>query len=140
MIPEDEKGDYTRLRAVADDFRFLSDLAIDLFQKSPDAVVVVSGEDGIIRLVNDQAELLTGYHHSELRGQILEKLVPASLREQHAAERARYIVHPHIRRIHERPNLRLLTKSGREIDVDIMLAPVSTIRGIYIIATVRRNT
>jgi len=134
-----ENGESPTLIRLADEFRFLSELAIDLFRKGPDAIIIVNGETGIIQLVNDQAEFLTGYHRSELRGKPVEMLIPDASHEVHISNRAGYMDNPRVRRMYEHAGLKLKSKSGREIPVEIMLAPVSTARGIFVIATVRRK-
>lgn len=124
---------------VAEDIRFAADLSSQIFQKAPDAMVIVSGETGQIRLVNDQAEFLTGYHRSELRGKLVDLLVPDARRSSHLQHREEYAADPHVRQMGAHLDLAIRAKSGREVPVDIMLAPVSTVQGIFVIATIRRR-
>ena len=51
------------------------DLAVALFQDSPDAIIVADAS-GLIQLVNSQAELISRYPRAELRGKAVEMLVP----------------------------------------------------------------
>jgi PAS domain S-box-containing protein len=129
------------LQRTADDYLFTVDLAVVLFQSSPDAIVVVAAEDGAIRLVNSQAEFLTGYHRSELRGQKVEMLLPEMVRERHVTEhRKTFLSEPRARSMGREFDLRLRRKNGDEVGVDINLSPVVTIRGMFVIATIRRKT
>src|SRR5215212_3847874 len=60
-----------------------------LLEAAPDAVVGV-GADGLIALVNAQAERLFGYGREELLGQPIELLVPEDVRAAHPGHRLRY--------------------------------------------------
>ena len=67
-----------------------------LFEFAPDAIFVIDGGGRILR-VNARVGALFGYVPDELVGQPIERLVPAHLREGHAALRAGYSAHPHVR-------------------------------------------
>jgi PAS domain S-box-containing protein len=124
---------------VAEDIRFLSSIALELFRKSPDAVLLIEGDTGIIRFTSDQALTLTGYSRDELRYHPVEVLVPESSRDAHASHRHHYMEGPTVRSMSNRSNLNIRTKTGQEVPVSIMLAPVLTSRGIFVIATIRRR-
>src|SRR5579884_2937238 len=64
-----------------------------LVEAAPDAIVAVS-TDGLIMLVNAQAERLFGYSRDELVGQRVEMLVPEKARSIHPARRVSYLVDP----------------------------------------------
>ncbi len=124
----------------ADDYVFTVDLAVVLFQVSPDAVIVAD-EGGIMRLVNTQAEFITGYHKSELRGQHVEMLLPEALRERHVAvHRPGFMAEPRMRAMGSELNLKLRRKNGDEVAVDINLSPIVTVRGMYVIAAIRKRS
>ena len=129
------------LQQTVDDYLFLLAVSIELFQSSPDAIVVVD-EAGIIRLVNSQAELLTGYHRSQLRGQPVELLVPDDRKGVHAdfGHRGGYMTEPRVRAMGADLDLKLRLKSGAEVAVDINLAPIVTVQEMFIIATMRRRS
>lgn len=131
-------GSRISLQRVAEEIRFTSDMAMALFHSSPDGIIVVDGA-GVIRMANQQAELLTGYHHSELRGRPVEILVPEDQRDDHARHRTRFVDDPHTRAMGLGLQLRVRRKDGREVDVDINLAPVVTAQGVYVITTFRRT-
>ena len=114
-------------------------LAIQLFNESPDAIIVID-ESGVIKYSNDQAELLFGYHRSELDGQQIELLVPDASREKHVSYRARYMDDPRRRPMGAGLDLKAKKKNGNEIPVEINLSPVSTPYGLRVIATIRRKS
>ena len=118
-----------------DEFVFL---AVMLFNESPDAMVVVD-EAGTIRHINNQAELLFGYHRSELKGLSVEVLVPDAVRSQHEAYRTKYADEPRRRAMGSGMELKAKRKSGLEIPVEINLSPVSTPKGMRVIATIRKK-
>lgn len=117
----------------------ISEIAVALFH-ALDAVVVV-GEDGLIALINTEAELLTGYSRSALRGQPVEVLLPERLREAHAAvNRPLFTSEPRLRAMGAALDLRLLRRSGEEVAVDIRLAPFVTSLGMFVGASIRRKS
>jgi PAS domain S-box-containing protein len=109
-----------------------------ILDKLPDALVVVA-ESGEIILVNEQAEMLTGYHRSEMLGQKVELLIPEGVRDQHVRHREGFVADPRARPM--ALDLPLVTrhKSGREISVRINLSPVITSNGLYVSAIIRRK-
>lgn len=132
----DEDGD--ALTRAAQRLELTSDLALTLFEHSPDAVLIV-GEDGVIELVNRQAELLTGHHRSELCGSRVELLLPEALRETHIQHRSTFMGDPRIRPMGVGLDLRVRRKNGDEVPVDINLSPAALRSGMYVIVTVRRR-
>jgi len=61
----------------------------NLLEFAPDAIVI-TGDDGRIRLVNTQAEVMFGYGRGELLGRPVEILLPERLRVIHSEHRACY--------------------------------------------------
>lgn len=92
--------------------------------------------DGSVVLFNAEAELLFGYHRSEVLGQPVEMLVPDTLRDQHVRHRSGYAVHPRTRPMGAHLRLQALHKTGREFPVTIHLAPLVTLSGTLIQAAV----
>ena len=80
-----------------------------LVEAIPDALII-SDQDGRIRLVNAQAEQLFGYRREEIIGQPVELLVPERLRAEHPALRQRYYRRP----LGPRDGRRADTHRGRE--------------------------
>lgn len=116
----------------------ISEIAIALFH-ALDAVVVV-GEDGLIALINSEAELLTGYPRSVLRGQPVEVLLPERLRDQHAERnRPLFMSEPRTRAMGAALDLRMRRRTGEEVAVDIRLAPFVTSLGMFTGASIRRK-
>jgi PAS domain S-box-containing protein len=113
-------------------------LAIQLFNESPDAIIVVD-DTGTIKYLNDQAELLFGYHRSELHGQPVHVLVPDALRTAHTQHVQRFTEDPRRRAMGSGMELKAKRKNGGEMDVLINLSPVSTPNGMRVIATIRRK-
>lgn len=103
----------------------------------PDALILVDS-DGVIILVNAQAEIMFGYHRSELLGKAVEMLLPEALHAAHIAHRAAYSAAPRIREMGANLKLNGRTKTGAEFPLSIMLAPVVTTEGRFTTAVVRR--
>src|SRR5207248_1232840 len=68
----------------------------DLLEAAPYAIFEVD-RDGTIVLLNAAAEAMFGYPRDELLGQLIEILVPESLRQRHNEHRDRYAEHPTMR-------------------------------------------
>jgi len=64
-----------------------------LLEAAPDAIVAVR-VDGLIALVNAQAERLFGYGREEMVGQPVEILVPDAARDLHPGHRGGYLSDP----------------------------------------------
>jgi protein-histidine pros-kinase len=126
------------LEQAAEELLFAHDLALAMFNESPDAIIVVDAAGRIV-IANKMAELMFGYHRSELRGKTVEILVPEDLREVHTAHRVKYMDEPRTRPMGLGLQLRGRHKDGREFSVDINLAPVATSKGQYTLACIRRR-
>lgn len=107
-----------------------------LFVSSPDAIVVI-GSDGSILESNPQAEVLFGYSSGELLGKSVEILIPERFRGDHPAHRSDYGNHPRMRPMGTGLELYGQRKDGSEFPVDIMLSPVQTADGHYVLAVIR---
>ena len=107
-----------------------------LFDFSPDAVLLTDAR-GIIRSANRQAEGMFGYGSGELINQPIESLVPERFRGGHPAHREDYNEQPRTRSMGGGLNLFGLRKDGNEIPVDIMLRPVDTANGPFVLSFVR---
>lgn len=114
------------------------ELIVRLLDKLPDALVVVNRDRKIV-LVNERAELLFGYHRSEMLGEGVEMLVPKVLEEAHVEHSNGYMQHPTTRPMGENLKLHAVKKSGREIPVKIMLAPLQTPDGLFVSAVIREK-
>jgi PAS domain S-box-containing protein len=110
-----------------------------LVETAPDAMVCVD-EQGVIALVNAQAEWLFGYARDELIGRPVETLVPADLRTAHAAHRRDYVADPHTRPMGVGLELAAVRKDGRMLPVEISLSAVQTEDGLLVTAAIRDAT
>jgi PAS domain S-box-containing protein len=99
--------------------------------------IVLADEDGRIVLANRRAAEMFGYSHGELAGQLVESLIPASLRDGHRLDRATYALKPVARPMADRARLVGLRKDGTTIPVTITLSPVPTASGHFVLAVVR---
>ena len=105
----------------------------------PDALIVADAAGGIV-FCNANAELMFGYHRSELLDQPVEKLMPASFAAHHPARREAFNrFGTTVRSQTMGIGLRLLGKrsDGLEFPVDITLARLVHSRGIFNLASVR---
>jgi PAS domain S-box-containing protein len=107
-----------------------------LLQSAPDAIVI-TGEDGIIDLVNDQTEKIFGYSRQELVGQPVELLIPTHLRSSHQAHRQRFLDMPYCRLMGDGLELHGQTKSGETIPVEVAFSPLQTQKGMLVTASIR---
>lgn len=93
-------------------------------------LAVRGGLAGPIVYFNAAAELLFGYARSEVLGQPVEVLVPDSARAAHTGHREGFEEDPRKRPMGFHLNLLARHKSGREIPVEISLAPRQTLAGL----------
>jgi PAS domain S-box-containing protein len=114
------------------------ELAEKALEILPDALVIAD-DDGTIRVFNLAAELLWGYVRAEVLGQSVEMLIPEAARPRHGQHRADYMAEPRSRPMGEDMKLSARHKSGREIPVLVMLAPLPTHEGVFVLAVVRRR-
>jgi formate hydrogenlyase transcriptional activator len=110
-----------------------------LFDQSPDAVIVTDRSGNIVR-VNSQVLRCFGYDASELLNKPVEILVPERFRHTHPAHRKAYSEHPHRRAMGAGLDLYGLKKDGSEFPADIMLSPVMSSEGQFILVVVRDIT
>lgn len=102
--------------------------------------IIIVNDKGQIVLVNSEAEFLTFYHRSELKGANVEVLVPEPKRDIHASShRAQYMEHPHRREMGHGMDLALRRKDGTEISVEIQLGPVIWPQGRFTITAIRNK-
>jgi PAS domain S-box-containing protein len=110
-----------------------------LLEQVPDGLVVTD-EDGRIRLVNHGFEEMFGYDRAEVLGRHVEMLVPQELRTRHRAHRLRYRAAPHRRPMGRGLELEGRRRDGSTFPVEISLSPLERDGGSLTIATIRDVT
>jgi PAS domain S-box-containing protein len=113
------------------DYRF-----IGLLEAAPDATICVDGQ-GVITLVNAQAERLFGYCRDDLLGKPVEILIPETVREVHPQHRAAYIADPLPRPMGAGMELAGRRRDGSTFPAEISLAAIETDSGPLLTAAVR---
>ena len=110
-----------------------------LLDAAPDGIVVCDG-DGVVVLVNSEAERMFGYAHDELPGQSIALLIPDEVRPRHHHHFASYRAAPKLRPMGTNLDLRGRRKDGTEFPVEISLSPLAAEQGLLIIAGIRDVT
>lgn len=110
-----------------------------LLEATPDALVIVSGDQRIL-LVNAQTEELFGYPRAALIGEPLEMLMPERFRDRHAGHLARYFAAPQVRRMGAGLELFARRADGTEFPVEISLSPLDTPAGLVVLSAIRDVT
>ena len=105
-----------------------------LVENAPAGILIVNHQLEILS-ANKQIERLFGYTQAELKGQLVELLIPARF-VRHIDLRDEYIANPHVRQMGGVNALVGRRKDGSEIAVEIGLSPVDTGDGYIIITSV----
>ncbi len=127
--------DVTQLKALRD-AKLIESKYRDLLESTPDGIVMAN-TTGRIVLANTQAERLFGYSPGELRGQLIEVLLPQRLRSGHVGHRTNYFGQPRSRTMGAGLELHGLRKDGVEFPVEISLSPIQTEEGTLVMSAVR---
>jgi PAS domain S-box-containing protein len=110
-----------------------------LLDAAPDAVVCVTGQ-GVITLVNDQAERLFGHTRQELAGQAMEILLPDAVKAGHPGLWAGYAADPRAKPMGAGTELSGRRRDGSTFPAEISLSAIDTDDGPLIMAAVRDVT
>jgi PAS domain S-box-containing protein len=106
-----------------------------MVEAAPNAMVMINA-DGLIELVNAQAEQVFGYVRAELLGRSIETLVPARFCHQHPSLRNGYFTAPCSRPMGAGRELFGLRKDGSEFPVEIGLNPIDTDEGTMVLSAI----
>jgi diguanylate cyclase (GGDEF)-like protein/PAS domain S-box-containing protein len=111
----------------------------DVLEHAPDPMIVVN-RSGTIVLTNGRSETVFGYARDQLVGRSVDVLVPESARDRHAGLREGFMQDAHARPMGARLKLMAIHRDGREIPVEISLAPLGVRREALFVAVVRDQT
>lgn len=115
------------------------DLMARILDMLPNAVVVID-EQGVMRFVNQTAELLFGYPRNAMLAEPLEMLLPERLRERHAEHRRQFFDAPRTRPMGVGiTQLMGLRSNGTEVQLEITIGPLVSDHGVYAVAVIRRR-
>jgi len=104
-------------------------------EAAPCAMLMVNRE-GLVTLVNAQAEQLFGYDRTELLEQGVDKLLPVRYRAAHPGHRRVFGEHPSARAMGASRDLYGRRKDGSEIPIEIGLNPITTEKGEFVLASI----
>jgi diguanylate cyclase (GGDEF)-like protein/PAS domain S-box-containing protein len=116
-----------------------SDFYQELLETAPDGIVVVD-DQGTIRAVNRQAELLLAWDRGHIVGQPLEVLIPIGASAIHPHHRDSFMAAPTTRPMAAGSNLNARRSDGSEVPVDISLSPVPVGDVVWVSAAIRDAT
>lgn len=105
-----------------------------LFDAVADAMLLIS-DTGKVTEANTAALSLLGYTAQEIIGLKVEVLVPKRYKAQHLRHRTKFIQNPEKRPMGSGNELAVLTKEGKELEVDIGLSPISYQEKSYTLVT-----
>ena len=106
-----------------------------VIESAPSAMIMIDGE-GMIELVNVQAERTFGYSREELLGRSIDILLPDRLRAVHGHHRATFFASPTPRPMGIGHDLFGRRKDGSEFPVEIGLNPLMTPEGQKVISSI----
>jgi protein-histidine pros-kinase len=107
-----------------------------LLQSTPDAMLIVNCTGHIV-LANGLAEKMFGYGRFELRGRLIEEMMPLRYRSCHVGHRSDYSAQPRARMMGACLDLFGLRQDGTEFPVEISLAPLETEDDTFTISAIR---
>ena len=102
---------------------------------SPNAIVAIDLDSRIV-YANGGAARMFGWSRRELQGMAIERLIPDRYVARHADHVVRFLANPTPRPMGSGLHLIARCKDGSELAVDISLAPVDTLKGVLVFATV----
>jgi two-component system, cell cycle sensor histidine kinase and response regulator CckA len=110
------------------------ELLATVIDAAPMGVLLVDAS-GLIVMANREIERITAHRVEELLGRPLDDLLPPRSRDVHRDHWAQFYASPHARRMGRGRDLFALHKDGREIPVEIGLAPLEFEGDSYVMAS-----
>ncbi len=104
-------------------------------EASPNGIIMVNN-DGMIVLVNNEAERQFGYTREELLGSPVDMLVPELLRETHSQHRAEFTARASARVMGSGRELHGIRKDGSSFPVEIGLNPIQGTDGKHVLSAI----
>ncbi|MGZ3159213.1 MAG: PAS domain S-box protein [Burkholderiaceae bacterium] len=129
------KKDVTQLKSLRDT-KLVEAKYRNLLESTPDGIVIANSTGRIV-LANSQAENLFGYASGELRGQLIEVLLPERYRGSHVGHRSNYFGVPRTRTMGAGLELYGVRKDQVEFPVEISLSPLDTEEGTLVMSAIR---
>lgn len=141
-VETDARGEPVRMFGIAQDVT--EQVEVDrrfeaMLESAPDAMVLV-GEDGVIRFINQETERMFGYTREELVGKRAEVLLPEALRDRHVRHRADYHKKPERRPMGAGRELEARRKDGSTFPAEISLSPLEMDDRMLVTAAIRDIT
>ncbi len=127
--------DVTRIKVLRD-AKLMEARFRDLLESTPDGIVMAN-PTGHIVIANSQAERLFGYENGELRGCLVDALLPQRYRHAHVGHRSNYFLQPRKRAMGSGLDLAGLRKDGSEFPIEISLSPLRTEETAFVMSAIR---
>ncbi len=105
-------------------------------ESAPDAMVITN-EEGLIEIINSQAEKLFDYKREEMIGKTIESIIPERYAKNHALHRNIFSQNAQTREMGKGLELFARKRDGEEIPVEISLSPIHSEEGLMIAAAIR---
>jgi PAS domain S-box-containing protein len=118
----------------ANKLEILEDIYLKTLEAIPNAILITNDISKVV-VFNKEAELLFGYHRSEVIGEPIAMLIAESDRVMHEKFRSKYIEQPHMIFNY---SLNGLHRSGKIMPVEIRASPMIIAKaGIYVLSMVQ---
>ncbi|QCF26777.1 diguanylate cyclase [Hydrocarboniclastica marina] len=111
----------------------------NLLESAADGIIICQ-LDGTILRVNRELERIFGYSRAELRNRNVKELIPERYRAKHDIYQQGYVAEPKSRQMGIDAAVSGLSKSGREIPLEISLSPSTLGDETRVIAVIRDAT